>query len=111
MGLLVAPVIRIWVTPNLHEGNGEGDTGRSKAPFHPPSDGANAERSEACALLNPAAPRANGARDGHQAKPTWRRCKGNRASTETGLVLFPSSLPEQWVLVRYFCKSVSSSDK
>ena len=103
--LLVAPAVRIWVTSKLCEGNGEGDTGGLKAPFHPPSDGTDAAWSEARALLSPAAPRANGVRDGHQTETTWRWCKGNHTCTEAGLVLLPSSSSKQWVLASYFCKS------
>lgn len=58
---LVAPTVGIWVTSNFCKGDGEGDTGRLKAPFHPPSGGINAASSEAHALLNLAAPRVNGA--------------------------------------------------
>lgn len=102
MDLLVAPGVRIWVTPKLCKGNSEGDTGGLKAPFHAPSDGTNAARSEACALLSPATARENGARDGHQTKATWRWCKRNHTCSKTGLVLFPSGSSEQWVLASYF---------
>lgn len=111
MDLLVAPAVRIWVTSKLCKGNGEGDTGGLKAPFRPPSDGTNTAKREARALLNPAVPRANGARVERQAKMTWRWCKENHTCIEPGLVLFPSSLFEQWVLASCFCKSDSSSAK
>lgn len=111
MDLLVASAVGIWVTSKVCKGNGEGGTGGLKAPFCPPSDGTNTARREARALLNPAVPRANGARDGHQAKTTWRWCKENHTCIEPGLVLFPSSLFEQWVLASCFWKSDSSSAK
>lgn len=102
MDLLVAPMVRIWVTLKLCKGNGEGDTGGLKAPFHAPSDGTNAARSKARALLSPAGARAKGVRDGHQTKATWRWCKRNHTCPKTGLVLFPSSSSEQWVLASCF---------
>lgn len=39
--LLVAPTVRIWVTPKLCKGNDEGDTAGLKAPLHPSSGGTN----------------------------------------------------------------------